>query len=291
VRFANRWQGRLTSFEIDEDWEVLNITIGSGFLAWKQSVKLPFSVASDWSHDFVALSCTSFQAFRRELPPVAAPARPVSVETPVSQAGAKLAGALVDRTSRRATEVLTTRRGRTVRAPVSEARFEGKMLRIGIPYEQLPVWEEDGTLLARVLEAVRNDQAIPPDTRRSVEVDVAAGVVTLCGNARVRQAADRLAATVRAVPGVLSVVNDIAPDHDIETAIGLELDRAGLQKGSEVYARSTLGEVILFGAAPSLRAVDDITRVVSKVPGVRKIDGRLELRPGAERPALPTVTA
>ena len=50
------------------------------------------------------------QAFRRELPPVAAPGPLFAALTSVSAVGARLAGALVHRSTRRASHLLLLRR-------------------------------------------------------------------------------------------------------------------------------------------------------------------------------------
>src|SRR3989304_1251116 len=120
VRFRDRWQGRLSAFEIDEDWLVLNVVVSRGLFR-PVEVRLPFALAAPWddgalSLDFTsdqafrpgppALACTSDRAFRRDLPPVAAPAMPISARTPVSAAGVRLAGALVERESRQGRRLL-----------------------------------------------------------------------------------------------------------------------------------------------------------------------------------------
>src|SRR3990170_5409379 len=100
VRFRDRWQGRLAAFEIDEDWLVLNVVVSRGLFR-PVEVRLPFAIAAAWDDGALSLDCASGQAFGRELPPVAAPAMPVSARTPVSAAEVRLAGALVERESRR----------------------------------------------------------------------------------------------------------------------------------------------------------------------------------------------
>jgi osmotically-inducible protein OsmY len=68
---------------------------------------------------------------------------------------------------------------------------------------------------------------------------------------------------------------EIVDDIDLELAIGRALERAGPQHRAEVYPRSTLGEVTLFGHAPSAAVVDQITRVVAQVPGVLSVSSRM----------------
>src|SRR3990172_6698249 len=100
LHFRERWQGRLAAFEIDEDWLVLNVVVSRGLFR-PVEVRLPFSIAAAWDDGALSLDCTSDQAFGREVPPVAAPAMPISARTRVSAAEVRLAGALVERASRR----------------------------------------------------------------------------------------------------------------------------------------------------------------------------------------------
>src|SRR5437899_8012075 len=96
VRFQERWSGRLAGLEVTEDWEVLNVTIERG-LVRKSNVRLPLSAATSWSAEYLAFDGTSSEAaFAREVPPVAAPARPISAETPVAMTGVRLAGVIIE---------------------------------------------------------------------------------------------------------------------------------------------------------------------------------------------------
>src|SRR3972149_812979 len=96
VRFRDRWQGRLVAFEIDEGWLVLNVVVSRGLFR-PVEVRLPFSIAAAWDDGALSLDCTSDQAFGREVPPLAAPAMPISARTPVSAAEARLAGEPLER--------------------------------------------------------------------------------------------------------------------------------------------------------------------------------------------------
>jgi hypothetical protein len=114
------------------------------------TVKLPFEAAS-WSAEHVAFAeATSTQAFAREVPPVAAPARPLSGGASVSRPGMKLAGALVESVSRRAVEVLLTRGGRAYRVPVEQVTFSGKDLIVGGQADALVPFYSDQELEANV---------------------------------------------------------------------------------------------------------------------------------------------
>jgi len=285
VQFRDRWQGRLAAVEVDEAWEVLNLVIRRGLFRWSTSVKLPFSAARAWSDERVTFDCTSRQAFSREVPPVAALARPLSADTPISLPGARLSGLLVEPTTRRVREVIISRGGnRRNRVPVSEVSFEGKVTRIAAQAENLGLYLADEELSLRVRHVLGLDGVLTGEERSSVRADVSSGVVTLKGNVRTRQTRERIAELAARVEGATALSNQVVDDIELELEIGQALSRSGLQGGADVYARSTLGEVTLFGSAPSVAEVDDIVRVVSRVPGVRSVRSRIEVgAPAAEQ--------
>ena len=280
VKFQDRWEGRVAALDVSEEWEVLNVTIKRGVLR-ASSVKLPLSAASGWSDSEIAFDgLTSAQAFSREVPPLAAPARTLSPETPLSLAGARLAGLLVDRIERKATAVLI-RQGvaaaRESRVGVDQVSFEGKTMHLAVQTEGLPVYRSDDELRELVRLAMANDRNLMADELRALSVDVSNGRVSLAGNARTRQAKDNACQAAMAAIGA-APINEIIDDARLELDIGLALDRAGLQRTAQVYARSSLGEVTLFGYAPSPRALDEIVRAVSRVPGVRRAQSRIEVQ-------------
>ena len=278
VCFEDRWQGRVSALDITEDWEVLNLTVSSGVLFFRQSVKLPMSAVKSLADGEVYVSANSIRAFAREIPPIAAPARPVSAETPVSRGGTRFAGFILNSADRRVTEVLVSRGLTTYRVPISQLAFEGKTLTFTSAPDELAEFHADSDVIARTRSAITEDQGLSPDDKRNVTVGVEGGVAMLGGNVRVRQTAERIAALVGGVPGVVTVRNAITDDFELEAAIGLALDRQGLGRDAEVYARSSMGEVTLYGSVSSLRQADDIVRAVAKVPGVRQVHNVLAVR-------------
>jgi osmotically-inducible protein OsmY len=279
VRFQDRWQGLVTALDVSDDWEVLNISIGSGFAMFRNSARIPFSAVTEWSEEMVAVDAVSFHAFGKQLPPVAAPSRPVSAQTPVAHPGVGFAGLLVRRDDRRVEEALLAKKGKVYRIPVLEIAFEGKSLALRKLFGSLPLYVADDDIEARVLEAIAEDRSLTPDDKRSITVRAVNGIVTAGGNVRVDVAQKHVIAIVSGVPGVLQVHDELVDDIELETAIGLTLDRAGLLRHAGVYARSNLGRVELYGHSPSLGATDDICREVSRVHGVREVKSLLELRP------------
>jgi osmotically-inducible protein OsmY len=280
VCFEDRWQGRVSGIDVAEDWEVLNITVSTGVLFFANSAKLPFSAVTRWTHDGVFLNIISFHAFNRQVPPVAAPSRPISSETPVAHAGARLAGLLVRTMDRRADAVLVQRGagGPVLRVDAADAKFDGKALALSQQVENLIEYRPDGELLESIRRALREDTVLPLEERRTLVSEVSDGVVTLSGNTRTGQTAEALELTVRRVAGILTVRNNITNDVDLETSIGLEIDRAGLSRRAEVHARSNLGDVTLYGYAPSSEAIAEIARAVTRLPGVRTVTSRMETR-------------
>ena len=277
ICFEDRWQGRLAGFDITEEWEVVNVTIATGFLFGRNSVKLPFSAIKSFDESAVYVSLNSFKAFAREVPPVAMPARPVSAATPVAHPGAKLAGVLIRTSDRRVSDVLIEARGKTYRATRDQVSFDGPTLSIGQQVDTLPQFIDDDVLLARVHEAIGGDEVMPIDDKRTIDVSVDRGTVTIGGNVRIHQTRDLVVGIVKRVPGVVIVRSVIVDDLALEGAIGMALDRAGLTRTAEINARSILGRVKVYGYAPSLRAIDDIVREVARVPGVRHVESHIEL--------------
>ena len=290
VCFEDRWQGRLSAVEVSEDWEVLNITVSSGFLFLSSSVRLPFSSVTSWNDQEVRIAANSFAAFAREIPPVAAPSRPLANETPTSQPGTSFAGAAVRTTDRRAIELLVSRGMNLFRVSVDDLAFEGKTMTISVQPGNLVRYAPDADVLARLHHALAGDEWLTPDDKRGLVLDVQNGVAHIAGNVRLPQTAGYVSQIAAEVPGVSTVENTLHDDHDVETQIGLTIDREGIQREAEVFARSNLGEVTLYGAAPTAHMVDDIVRTVGKVPGVRNIINRIEQR-APDRPAAPPLVA
>jgi osmotically-inducible protein OsmY len=277
VRFADRWQGRVSGFDVSPEWEVLNIVVTSGILFLRKSVKLPFSAVTNWGRESVDLDCGSFAAFAREVSPVAVPSQPLSSDTPVSTQGARFAGLIVHHTTRRATEVLISRSRRLYRIPAADARVDGTTLALERHFDTLSRFYPDADLEARIKDRIADDGGLTPDDKRNIVIDVEGGVATVRGNVRVEPAREQVAAIARQVPGVVSVQEQIVDDIALETTIGLALDRAGLARRAQVFARSSLGRVTLYGRAPNHQLADDVVREVVRIPGVRNVESRLAL--------------
>lgn len=281
LQFRDRWQGVLVGAEVDDDREVLNLIIARGIWRWTTRVKVAFSACPSWSYDHVVIDGTSRAAFAREIPPVAARARLLSNETPFSIPNVRLLGLLVEPDSRRATDVLIRRGGEKYRFPVDLISFDAKTLRLGSRGEELVPYLTDDELAEDVGRTLGSNPHISGDERGGLIVRASSGVVTISGNLRTKQMKDLVRASLAALANFAEVRLEVVDDIDLELAIGRALERAGLQHHAEAYPRSTLGEVTLFGRAPSATTVEEIVRVVSQVAGVRSVTSRMVVGTGS----------
>ena len=279
VRFRDRWQGRLAALEIDDQWLVLNLVLSRGIFR-PLEVKLPFSVASQWDDDSLSLNCTSHEAFGRRIPPLAVPPRPLSARTPLSIRDARLAGALVNTASRRASHLLL-RSGlfapglRLV--PVQGVTLEGGVIRLAAQTDALPIYRPDPQLAEAVRAALTAHRYLTADDRRVLNVEVVDEVAHLSGNVRTSQAKAHVHAAAASVPGVTAVVDTVVDDCQLEIDVGRALDADGLFRYGRIYVRSALGDVTLGGFVRAEAAIADIVRTTSAVPGVRSVTARIEI--------------
>jgi len=293
VRFRDRWQGRLAALEIDDQWLVLNLVLSRGIFR-RTEVKLPFSAASRWDDDHLSLDCTSEEAFGRQIPPVAVPPRPLSVRTPLSIRDARLAGALVERASRRASHLLLRwgllAPGRHM-VPVQNVTLSGGVIQLAAQTDALSIYRPDSELVEAVRDALAAHRYLTADDRRTLNVEVVDEVAHLSGNVRTPQAKAYVHEAAASVPGVTAVEGTVADDRQLEIDVGRALDAAGLFRHGRIYVRSALGEVTLGGFVRAEAVTPDIVKVASGVPGVRAVDSRMEVEeatPPGLAPAAPS---
>ena len=287
VRFQDCWAGKVTSIEITEDWEVYNVAIQHGFFK-TVTVRLPLEASTGWDDGLLAFDeTTSAAAFGRELPPIAAPSRPVSRETPLG-IGGRLAGVLLDPATHRAHEVLIEREGRSYRLPAEGVTFDGKTMHPGVQPDALVPYYTDDELREQVRHALGSAREISSAELPHISAEAAGAGIRLAGNVRSKHSREAAKRAVSRTLGVQVNADALADDIELETEIGMELERSGLARTAEVYARSILGEVALRGRAPSQSQADEAVRVVARVPGVRGVTNKIEVGP-PERAA--TVTA
>lgn len=296
IRFRDRWQGRLAAFEVNDDWLVANLVVSRGIFR-PTEVKLPFSIAGDWDDDGVSLDCTSSEAFGREVPPLAVPARPLSARTALSVTQAKLAGAIVERASRRAGHLLLSRglfASELRLVPVADVALEVGVVKLAAQEHAWRAYRRDSDLLAAVRDALAAHPYLTADDRRGLNVEVVDGTAHLSGNVRTSQAEAYVYEAASAVPGIAILNSAVVNDRQLEIDVGGALGAAGQFRHGRVYVRAALGEVTLGGFISTPAATADIVRVVERVPGVRSVKDRMEVEqapppsvPGAPPPPAP----
>lgn len=277
VVFSDGANAQLSAVEVDESWEILNLVVSKGLFRWKQRVRLPFTAASDWSESAIDLTCTRSEAFSREIPPVAAPSRPISNETPMALAGSNISGALVNTQTRRASSLIVQFRGKQLKVPTSDLTFEGKTLRINVQPEALEEHRTDEAIAADAWQLLRNDRVIMPDELGGLEVSSAGGVLNLAGNVRRKSTKERAEALVSGVAGITELRSRLKDDLQLELDIAAQLNGASIQRVAAIYPRSSLGDVILFGRAPTAEVTEDATKLAAGVDGVLRVTSRVEI--------------
>jgi osmotically-inducible protein OsmY len=279
VRFRDRWQGHLAAFEVDDQWLVLNLVLSRGIFS-RLAVKLPFSTVNQWDDDSLSLDCTSREAFGRHIPPIAVPPRPLSVKTPLSARDARLAGALVQKASRRASHLLLTWRtpsSGVCIVPVQSATLSGGVIQLAAQTDALPIYRPDSELAAAVRDALAAHRYLTSDDRRALNVAVVDGVAHLSGNVRTPQAKAYVHDAGASVRGVGALVDTVVDDGRLEIDVGRALDAAGLFRHGRIYVRSALGDLTLGGSVRAEAAIADIVKAASAVPGVRSVVSRIEV--------------
>ncbi len=279
VRFSDRWEGKVSAVEVDDGWNLTNLTVRKSFLLFKSSVRLPFSAVYDWSTEGVLFDCSSEEAFAHRIAPLAAPARSLSQESP-SLSGIRLSGLLVERAKRRARYLLISHSGplsRERKAPVDQVTIEAGRLQLGGQVKEFAVYRDDEEIDQLVWAALREDRRISAADRRGITVEVADGQALLEGNVRGAQVTGWAERAASSVEGVASVVNELIDDDRLEIEVAQALARAGHYRKAHLYVRSHLGEVTLSGRASSRGMADDIARTAERVRGVKTVIDRLDI--------------
>jgi len=191
----------------------------------------------------------------------------------------------VDGATRRAHEVLIEREGRVYRVPAEGVTFEGKTLHPGVQPDALVPYYSDEDLRERVRHALRSATEISSSELQQISADMAGPEIRMTGNVRTKHTREAARHAASTALGLHVNADALADDMELETDIGLALERSGLARAAEVYARSTLGVVGLRGRAPSQSAADEAARVVERVPGVRSVINKIEVDAPEKAPA------
>jgi osmotically-inducible protein OsmY len=151
--------------------------------------------------------------------------------------------------------------------------------------ERLPEVRGDAELRRAVVDALRRDSLVGQVDSPAFRVEVEEGAVTLSGHLDSRPAVRRAEATVRLVPGVLSLLNLVVADDDLEATVARWLaddPRTG-PFPVEVYVHS--GIVELAGTVDSAEVRAAAEEVAARAPARAVLVG-LEV-PGAPSARLP----
>lgn len=273
VRFQDRWAGNVTAMEISEEWEIYNLSVRHGLFK-AVTVRLPLEAATEWDDEHVAFDQTSSgAAFGREVPPVAAPSRPVSRETPIA-GGGRLAGVLVSPSTRLAGEVLLERQGLLYRVPVEGVTFDGKTMYPGVQPDALIRYFTRDEMRERVRRELGSTK-ISFSELQHIDVEARGRWVGLIGNVRSKNSREAARRAASAALGTSVDADGLADDLELEAKVALALDSAGLTRAGEIYPRSTLGEVVLRGRVATQGAAEDAGRVAARVAGVRTVSNRI----------------
>jgi osmotically-inducible protein OsmY len=131
-----------------------------------------------------------------------------------------------------------------------------------------------------VWEALRWHPAVPAG---QISVRVAQGQVTLWGDVDWPYQRDAAEETVRALPGVVDVINEIrvrppGSVTDVEAKILAAL-RAGTQPAQRIRATARGSTIVLAGTVRSWTEREDAERAARSAPGVRTVEDHIVVVP------------
>jgi hypothetical protein len=147
---------------------------------------------------------------------------------------------------------------------------------------RLPHYGDDCDILRDVIECLREERLLWPEDFMDVSVFVGDGVVSLAGNVRAPIVRWRVTGRVRRISGVVSLIDELIEDQQLEIAVAAALGRQLPGTGLQVRVSAWVGHVELQGLAPDERTLEEAVRVASGVPGVRSVTSNLAYA-GVER--------
>ena len=139
----------------------------------------------------------------------------------------------------------------------------------------LPQYRDDRDILRDVIECLREERLLWPEDFMDVSVFVGDGVVSLAGNVRAPIVRWRVTGRVRRISGVVSLIDELIEDQQLEIAVAAALGRQLPGTGLQVRVSAWVGHVELQGLAPDERTLEEAVRVASGVPGVRSVESKL----------------
>lgn len=272
---ADSHQGKLTGIEVDtEGWKVTGITIREGFLR-RQERRFPSDMIRSADPSYVRLMIGT------PGPLPAAKARLTEDTRIVDRQGQPLGsfiGVRVNVLGRSVTHVMLVS-GVVASSPrllpVGQvAGFDGRSIVIDADaeaIERLPEYRPDDEIRREVRQALFNSPDISDVDYYAITVEVEDGVVHLAGNVRSSTVSEAAEITVRQLPYVLDLHNEIIDDIELEEMVGRALAEHPETRSARFTIRSRNGNVIIRGFAPSQTAVQSASRIAASVRGVRNV--------------------
>lgn len=147
----------------------------------------------------------------------------------------------------------------------------------------------DSELAEAVQERLYTDDRVDV---HQISAAVRGGVAYLQGDAGsigIEETAKEIAARVPGIKEVISYIKIGRGDFEIDDAtltnsVETALSRSPLVSVRDIETRTVNGKVTLTGTVDTSEQIEAAYRIVSQVPGVRKIEGELGCRHGSENP-------
>lgn len=144
----------------------------------------------------------------------------------------------------------------------------------------------DDRLSRSVMDALWRSEPIRARDLRSLEVVARGGTVLLRGVVATEAHKYAAAQLARAVPGVVSVTNELLTDDNLERSIAVALALNSATRQHRIAVRVASGVASLYGAVPSAEIADGARAAAGAVNGVRQVESRLQVVPSGKNVVL-----
>lgn len=104
------------------------------------------------------------------------------------------------------------------------------------------------------------------------------GSVEVIGHVRTGVIRDGVIETLRRVPGVTQVVDQLYSDQELEIAVAIALSEIDKLSPGALTVHAHLGDVTLLGRLPEDSLRDEVLSVATSVVGVDRVIDRLQVR-------------
>jgi len=140
---------------------------------------------------------------------------------------------------------------------------------------------DDETLVRRVYQALNRIEPLRV-LGSPVRVQANKGMVTLNGVVATYTIKAQVLQTVRNLPGVHQVRDELWTDSDLEIQIAhaLSVDPRTQQVAFDIIVNAINGEISLIGQVPTVEIAQTAQAIAAAVPGVRSVSNRLQIEPG-----------